>query len=257
MISYTSKDAITFLITGELKPVDAKRLYEEGKITDDMLKELLQRPDIDDGQKLDLIFSTFSGEDEKDIREKFLKLLPDVVKDLYIQDGGSKPRPTPKPHPLVEPDVEPSKKGVGIDPAVRWNFIASLEEEYSKKYLVDGHAIFYLPNYGMYIIEKLFDENKGPAYGAATYLIPENVYLNNEEEIIQDESINRRALIKLNKGSQAKKEVHIGKWGDNIYNDLDIDNDSRCTEERKERIRNLGREVAKAFKAKNAGEITE
>ena len=45
-------DIIEMYKSGELKPVDAKRLYEQGGITLDAIREILQSEDLEDTQKL-------------------------------------------------------------------------------------------------------------------------------------------------------------------------------------------------------------
>ena len=73
--------------------------------------------------------------------------------------------------------------------------MASLDSEYSFEYKSDGSAIFYLPKFRKYILEKLYNQNNEPAWGAATYILDEDIYEENEENIINIPNISERILL--------------------------------------------------------------
>jgi hypothetical protein len=135
------------------------------------------------------------------------------------------------------------------DPWTRWSLISSLDKDYSQEYLKDGYIIFYLPNRSKYVIEKLYDKNNRPAYGAATYVLDESVFEKNKDEILADGCINRSCLVTLNqeKRQGVKKLVHTG-WASALVRYFDIENSKEYTEEEKNDIKEKAEYVEKSKK---------
>lgn len=237
--------------SGELKPVDAKRLYEQGGITLDAIREILQSEDLEDTQKLVLIYSTFSKQEDEIIRNELVEYISDTIPTKREPGGGEK-----GPH---KPGDLPQNKFV-TDPCARWNLMAQIDPEYSQQYLRDGHIIFYLPNESKFIIEKLYDTNRKFAYGGATYIFDADLFREKREEIIENNRINRTKLIKIAKENsvqkdnkdknpeeiihkaRAKKLVHAG-WADGIVKYFGLKDESKYSKEQIEEIQKLVKAV--------------
>ena len=117
--------------------------------------------------------------------------------------------------------------------------IESLDSEYSQEFLEDGHVVFYLPNAGKYIIEKLYERNNQNAYGAATYILDEGSEKNNGK-IIKDGKIIKKALINLRKEERVRKIIHTG-WDNAICEYFDIEENRKYTDEQIDRIKELAK----------------
>lgn len=225
--------------SGELKPNDSKRLYDEGVITIQMIREVLKEQSIDDGQKLVLIYSTFPDRDDIKIRAKLLDYLNDASDNFK---GSSKGQRRSKEQEKNNTST-PQNKFVS-DPCSRWKLIASLDRDYSQEYLKDGHIITYLSNEEKYIIEKLFDKHRRPAYGAATYIVDERTFKINRDRIIQDDRINKNELVALRKqeSKSVKKIIHTG-WGNAILKYFDVKESKKYSKEQCRIIQGLVEEV--------------
>lgn len=243
VVDYMGYDAVSKLYaSGELKPSDAKRLFNEKILTEAMLTELFKSDDLNETQKLVLIYSTFPSDEEKDVklRNKFMSYMSGPV-NVISESTGDKKGPKGE-------ESENQNKYI-TDPCARWNLISSLDKDYSQEYLRDGHIVFYLPNQGKYVIEKLYDKNNKPAYGAATYVLDEVVFKVHETDILNDRVINKTALVSLNKAKVqgVKKLVHTS-WGNSILKFFDIENPQKYTEEEKIEIKKQAERVEKSKK---------
>lgn len=228
---------------GELNPTDARRLFDRKKIiTPQMLCAILTDSKISDEQKIVLVYSTFPKPTDVETREALFIVanLLDVENSIHKGQGSGIKRRKGE-GTTKKKDYTPS------DPCARWNLLSKLDDEYSEDLLKDGTIIFFLPNSGKYIIEKLFVANHQPAYGAATYILGEDIYKKYEARIIQDGRINRSQLVDLNIGKQAAKYVHRG-WGKAICREFDIDNPSVCPPEKSKEIKAIAREVEESKK---------
>lgn len=243
VVDYVGFDAVNKLFaSGELKPIDVKRLFNEKILTEGMLEEIFKKDDLTETQKLILIYSTFSSDESKD-EEMRIKL-------ISYMSGRTTPttEPTGETREKKGESQEPQNKNI-TDPWTRWNLISSLDKDYSQEYLKDGHIIFYLPNISKYVIEKLYDKKNEPAYGAATYILDESVFKANELDILKDGSINKSYLVSLNKNKAqgVKKLVHTG-WGNAIVKYFEVEESSRYTEEEKTEIKANAERVEKSKK---------
>lgn len=244
-IEFVGQTALTkAFASGELKPADSKRLYDSGVITIQMIREVLKDQSIEDGQKLVLIYSTFPNREDVKTRTKLIEYLNDAAENF--RNAGKGPKKKKDNDRIVDP--VPQNKFVS-DPCSRWKLISSIDEEYSQEYLKDGHIIFYLPNEEKYIIEKLYDKNNKPAYGAATYILDERTFEQNRDEIIKDEKIDKSALVELRKtqGKTVKKLIHTG-WGNALINYFDIKESKKYTKEQCRTIQKLVEEVESSKK---------
>ena len=191
--------------SGELKPIDVRRLYDEKVITLDMIKSILQKNEIDDGKKLILLYSTFSKSEDAEIREDLIKCLDEPEEANYTSNEKKKLLETKSKK--TEEETRTKNRSV-TDPCARWSLISELDQDYSQEYLKDGNMIIYLPNQGKYIIEKLYDKNYNIAYGSATYILDEDEFTRNN--IVKDEKIDRSTLVEMRKNKKTDRIIHTG-----------------------------------------------
>lgn len=229
-IDFNGNQAVTDLFaSGELKPVDARRLYDNKIITLGAIKKILRNKSIEYGQKIVLIYSTFPDSESAEIRDELLSCL---AKTREKNAGALKGRKQ------VFQEQRSENKAIK-NPCLRWNMIESLDSEYSQEFLEDGHVVFYLPNAGKYIIEKLYERNNQNAYGAATYILDEGSEKNNGK-IIKDGKIIKKALINLRKEERVRKIIHTG-WDNAICEYFDIEENRKYTDEQIDRIKELAK----------------
>lgn len=240
-IEFVGSPAISNLYSkGELKPVDARRLFDENVITKDMIIGLLRKKEIDDGKKLTLIYSTFPEKEDESLRDEFIKYVKTDKKSAYNKSGNS---------PTTGELTIKGKKGSRYytDPSARWHLMTSLDEEYSFEYKSDGSAIFYLPKQKKYIIEKLYNQNNEPAWGAATYILDEEKYEENKDSIIENDVVNRTNLANLRGEPGVKRVIHTG-WSSAICKFFDIEDSSKYTEEQIKKIKKYSKQVEESKK---------
>jgi len=244
-IGFIGVDAVmkTFA-SGELKPEDCKKLYEEGVLTEELIKDVLMDSKFDEGKKLVLIYSTFSDlEKDRDVRDRMLKYLSDPQEAIREESTGSKRK---KSQPGNE-KIDEVKTRYITDPVVRFSLIAELDKEYTVEYMQDGHLLFYLPNKGKYLIEKCFDANKNFSYGNATYVMDEALFAAHRDEIVSEGKIKRRQMRLLyeQNRTQASKIIHTG-WGKAICRHFDVERPGVYTQDEKNKIEDLAEKVEKA-----------
>ena len=249
VIDFMGAEAATkMFVSGELKPIDARRLYEETILTESVLDEIFKKDDLNDTQKLVLIYSTFPTDSEEDLkaRNKYMSYMSDVVarKEVSEKEGTT--------HKSQAEDILEQNKYI-TDPCARWNLIASIDKDYSQEYLKDGHIVFYLPNEKKFVIEKLYDKGLKPAYGSATYIVDEAVFIANRNEIVNEESINKRFLVRIHKEKAPgiSKLIHTG-WESALIKYFDIENSKTRTESEKKKIKSLAKRVEKSKKPMTA-----
>ena len=242
LIDLIGKSELTKLIENQLlKPADVKKLYSLGTIKKEDVLFFISKSYISSGDKLAFIFSAFCDKEDFDLRNQFISCITNLIKNtkhVSSSIGEINPNPTPG-NPTIK---------YTYDPCTRWRFLKELDPNYSQEYLEeDGHFIFFLPNTGTYVIEKMFDTNTKNgvpriAYGAATYILDESEFNANKDDIIVNGRINRNALIQLNKNNKAEKLVHKN-WANGICRYFGIETNSKYTEEQKKIIQDLAYEV--------------
>ena len=225
--------------SGELKPIDVRRLYDEKVITLDMIRGILKKGEIDDGKKLTLLYSTFSKKEDSDIRDDLIKYLDEPEETNHTSTG--KTRLSELKFKRTEGETRIQNRSV-TDPCSRWNLIAELDQDYSQEYLKDGNMIFYLPNQGKYIIEKLYNKNFDKAYGSATYILDEDEFAKNRNNIVKDGKIDKSILVEMRRNKKADRIIHTG-WSNGICRYFDIENSSNYTKEQTENIKKLAKQV--------------
>lgn len=181
-------------IKGQLKPSDAKRYFEaENKSFG--IEEILANPEMDDTEKMILIFSTY--EDDKEKRDNLVKYLQAHATDIKGDSSSQRKEPEDR-------EKQKSKKTI-TDPYERWKLFATLDKNYTKKY-VDGYLIVHLNNTQKTIVEKMYQKENNkvvPAYGTATFALDTEEYEKIQNELIQN---NRFKVTELRKKAKENPE---------------------------------------------------
>ena len=173
---------------GELKPSDAKVYYQSENTN---IEEILKNPDMDDTEKMILIYSTY--DDNKEQREYLVNYLQTHVTDAKEESSIQRDNINSKNN------VE-TKKTV-TDPYERWRLFTLLDHNYTKKY-VDGYLIVNLNNSQKTIVEKMYQKRNGKvvsAYGTATFILDTEEYEKREDELVDGKRFKVAKLRKLTK----------------------------------------------------------
>ena len=179
VLQYGGNDLVKKLILqGDLRTNDARKYFETDK-ENTSIEEILQNPDMDETEKLILIYTTYGDNVPKreTLVEKYLS--------AYASDMKGENTTTRK-----EKEEEAKIKGgrnTVTDPYQRWKLLALLDENYSRKY-VGGYLIVKLHNTQKAIIEKLYGKKYGkvqPGYNASTLGLAIEEYEKLEPELIK------------------------------------------------------------------------
>jgi len=137
------------------------------------------------------------------------------------------------------------------DSIYRFNLIRLLDAEYFMEMTADGHAIIKLPKYEKVMIEKMLDTKKEEGYGAASYILDENYYIDNEADIKINGRINRRELSKALKAERAVRIFHVvHKWGEQIKQYFEQVSQTKYTEEEEKAINAAIEDIKNSVKIK-------
>ena len=228
------------LIDRTLKPSDAKRLIKENQIDINYIIRLLQSKDLSEEEKLTLICSTFSDDDQMALRMELMQYL-----NIKEEKNYSKKENTNVVAKNKNANSEKRKKYM-MDPGARWKLMTLLDKEYTQTLTNDGHIIFQLPNIdnGIAIIEKMFKRTKErtkPSYGSATYIMTQEEFINNRSQIIEETSknqikINREKLLEMKVDEKTDKIVHSKGWGRHIKQYFNIEEESKYSKKQIEEI---------------------
>ena len=202
---------IDYYLKGYIKPKDIKRLYNENKISKDVMKEAVTNPNISFTKKLVFIYSIFQADEDEIIRDELLNSIPNKDEEMYIPQNDIVRQ--------YQEEKMAKQNGNSSNLCKRWNILSNFDDNYSQKLFDDGHIEFFIPKINLYIVEKLYDSNNRTAYGAATYAINKEIYEANIDSIIKNNKINRSNLVKLHKDKEAFKLIHLESWG-NQMNDF-------------------------------------
>lgn len=272
MIDKTEEDKKTFqemYVSGKLKPSDAKRLYKQRILTDEFLISVYANEEISLSDRLLLLTGTFSNVmDEEEVKKRnyFFGCIPDLLEKsskkntLAIKSDPetSKLHTKQKKVGNTVPKSDEEKKKV-TDPFIRMSLLEKLDSDYVAEFLDDGTLKIYLPSYGKYIFEPMFDKKMNAKTGAATYIVTEEVYNTNKEQFIirkkkidgkeEKTSLSITNLAEFNRQHEEgiKKIIHTG-WGNAIMKYFGIEESKRYTEEEKRIIRQLAKMVEESKK---------
>ena len=110
--------------------------------------------------------------------------------------------------------------------------IKLLDENYSFKMTLDGHARMHLPNSNRVLIERMLDKNGKPFYGAATYILDEDCFERNEDAIVVDNKVKRNKLSQNAESRGVEKLIHSPTgWGKGIKEIFGINEETKSPEE--------------------------
>ena len=238
------------LLDKTLKPLDVQKLIKEEKIDIDYIREILKTNKLSEEEKLTLICSTFSDDNQIEIRMDLIQYLRFKEEKNYSKKEQQGLTIRQKAENLEK------RKKYTMDPGARWKLMTLLDKEYSQELCSDGHIIFKLPNLenGVIIIEKMFKKTKEgtkPSYGNATYIMSEEEFINNETQIVEQTSrkekrINREQLLKMREEEKTDKIIHTKSWGRNIKQYFDIKEESNYSKQQIEEIDKAIRSIEKS-----------
>ena len=189
VLQYGGNDLVKKLILqGDLRTNDARTYFETEK-ENVSIEEILENPDMDETEKLILIYTTYGDNIEK--REQLVKIsLSAYASDIKGENTTNRNK--------KEEKTKTGKKDTTTDPYERWKLLALLDKNYSRKY-VGGYLIVKLHNTQKVIIEKLYGKKYGevePGHDASTIGLAIEEYEKLEPELIIDKSKGKRFDIK-------------------------------------------------------------
>ena len=193
---------------GRLKPQEVRNFYEEDKDKNfiEIANMISNLPD--NGEKFMVIGSIFPEETEEDREARDL-----LIDECLKISNGIQNSNYGKTRKEGEGKSNEYYKHI-TDPFARISLIKALDKDYSFEMTTDGHAIVKLPNFGKVIIEKMLDKNREPSYGAATYILDEKYYEDNDFRIKKDGKVNRQEIIKDINSKKVTRVIHSVKtWG--------------------------------------------
>ena len=196
VLKYGGKEAVRELVKcGDLKPSDAKFYFDLEKEEAIDIREILKDPNVEDIQKIMLIYSTY--DDDKEKRDELVNYLQAHATDI-------------KGEPIGERNLRDKKNHEGnktvTDPYERWRYFAALDRNYTKEY-IDGYLIIGLNNTQRTLVEKMYEKKNGKifdAYGVATFSMPTEEYLEIENDIKKGDRLN---ISKLRRAAKENPDV--------------------------------------------------
>lgn len=251
LIDYTGGYSLkTLYLSNELKPMDAKRLFYRGIITEEMLKDIMLDKNIDEGRKITLLYSTFPDVEDTEIMRNLEVCLREVSEDSKFNSSADS-NITPKESATkTSPEDELKKLKKAYEPRAKYRLLSAIDKEYQFKYNIkDGMGIFYFPNRDEYVIEKLYAKGNVPATGVATYILSKNLYEENQERFMQDGVINISELYALKKSNPKgiKRFVHTG-WANAIVKYYELDDERKYNKRQIMQIKDLAKQVEESKK---------
>lgn len=231
---------------GILKPCDAKKYfnYEEEK----KLEEILKSPDMDEAEKLILIYSTFDNDKGK--RDYWVKHLNASSRDLYESNPIGNEEGI-----IFNHNKNKQMKKTVTDPYERWRLFTLLDPNYTKEY-IDGYLIVNLTNVQKTIVEKMYQKIAGkncPAYGTATFILDTENYEKISGDLKKDDKFNiplirqklkeePEKIMKITHHSYGNDEQPKSTWGkrliksickkeEEVYSSKELEEISKCIKE--------------------------
>ena len=217
-----------------IQPIELRKLYYGGILDFKKMSSLINKIPTNE-EKYMTIITIFPDEEDSEVRR-------DLIDNTIAVDSNVQGKGQGKKKGMVDDDNRDDTLGKDYkkhitDSTYRFQLIRNLDDKYYVEMTEDGHVVLTLPKFKKVIIEKLLDKNRQEGYGAATYILDEDYYLSNEEEINQDGRINRTRLVEANKDDEAVKIRHtIRTWGKNVKNYFEALPGTEYTEEESKRI---------------------
>lgn len=205
-----------------LQPVEIREMYNKGKIN---LQELAGMISLleDNTEKFMIISSLFPEPEAIETRQELSEICLEL--DEGIKEKGGKKR-------IKREKAYRDYNQYITDPTARFMLIKLLDENYSFKMTLDGHAIMHLPNSNRVLIERMLDKNGKPFYGAATYILDEDCFKRNEDAIVVDNKVKRNKLSQNAESRGVEKLIHSPTgWGKGIKEIFGINEETKSPEE--------------------------
>ena len=181
------------VLQGDLRTNDSRR-YFKSEQTNVKIEEILQNPNVDETEKIILIYTTYG--DDKNKRDNLVEYLSAYSTDLNGESTKQR----------GEGKGEKDSKKTITDPYERWKLFTLLDPNYSKKY-VGGYLVVKLHNTQKAVIEKMYEKKNGKiisAYGTATFVLDVDEYEKLENELIVNNKFN---IAKIRKVAKENPEV--------------------------------------------------
>lgn len=209
-----------------LRPVEIRRLYNEGTINFEDLTSMVKLLN-DNTEQFMVISSLFPEAESIETRQELFKECLDLGDSLKEDDKGTKRKKGEK--------IESEYNQYITDPGERFKVVQLLDKEYSLKMTSDGHAIMHLPSRGKVFIEKMLDKDGNPYYGAATYIVDKEYFEKNEDMIVIEDKIKRSKLSQNSESKSIERVIHSPTgWGKGIKRIFEINEETRTPEELQE-----------------------
>lgn len=173
------KYLIPMLDTLSIKDADKIRSNMTFEELINMLDTIFVDPSFNDERKWIIVMNLLGEETEQDkkAREEYLEMLDfDNETERKAKSKGTRKI---KNHGTGGND---SAKNIYPD-AVKWKFYKALDKDARVTRYSNGFVEFASSKLGVRIIEKYYDGNK-PAYGTATYILPEDEYRKHEGDLV-------------------------------------------------------------------------
>lgn len=216
-----------------IQPIELRKLYYDGVLDFNKMSSLINKIPTEE-EKYMTIITIFPDEEDSKIRKDLIDNT--IVVDSSVQGNGKRKGKD------IDIDNDDKDKGKNYkkhitDSTYRFQLIKNLDEKYYAEMTKDGHIVLTLPKFKKVIIEKILDKNRQEGYGAATYILDEDYYRENEEEINQEGKIDRTKLVETNKNNEAKKIRHtIRTWGKDVKTYFESLQGTEYTKEESEKI---------------------
>lgn len=209
-----------------LRPVEIRRLYNEGTINFEDLTSMVKLLN-DNTEQFMVISSLFPEAESIEIRQELFKKCLKLDDSLKEDDKGTKRKKGKKSDNKYEQYI--------TDPGERFKAAQLLDKEYSLKMTSDGHAIMHLPNLQTVWIEKMLDKDGNPYYGAASYFVNEEYFEKNKDTILVEDKVKRRKLSQNSESKSIEKLIHSPTgWVKGVKRILKINEETRTPEELQE-----------------------
>ena len=218
---------------GIFTPAVIRELYDEEKIDLTDIANFINSISKND-KKYISIGALFPGEDEED------KLDRDLLTSecLIVTDDLQNEYKSNKRKKVQNDDTTKFQSEEYItDPFARLSLFQELDKNYILEMTDDGYAVVKCPIAKKVILEKLFDKNGAPYYGAATYILDMDYYRANKAYIHCDGKIVRKELTDFRKVKGVTPIAHVDrKWGRDIKNEFEVEIESQYSEEEIQKI---------------------
>lgn len=144
-----------------------------------MLDSIFIDPSFNDERRWIIVMNLLGGdtEEEKKAREEYLELLDfDNETERKAKSKGTRK--------IKNHDTKGNDSAKNIYPdTVKWKFYRALDKDARVTRYSNGFVEFASSRLGVRIIEKYYDGNR-PAYGTATYILPEDEYRKNNGDLV-------------------------------------------------------------------------